>query len=331
MGNNNRIKLTNIISKLPDGVIDVLYEAVSSFIEKVSPQDKPACPYCCSTHVVKNGHKCRKQEYLCKCCTKTYVSTTNTLMANSHQPREIWEGIIHYTFSGDSIDYAAKKTGLSHDCVFNIRHKILLAACDIQAEEKVCLSGVSELDETFVLDSYKGKQLPGCVTRPPRRHGAVAQKRGISNEYVCICTGAERKGSAMAGTVNRAKPSSKELQTVFDGHISEDTLVLCDGLKSYIALKESTGCTVKDVNTEGNGKFYNLNTVNNFHSFIKDHYAFYRGVATKYLNRYNALFSFAYKYTNDKIKQLCNVLLQVSGINRQHTNRDVKGSGLLLI
>ncbi len=54
----------------------------------------------------------------------------------------------------------------------------------------------------------------------------------------------------MAGTVNGVKPSSKELQTVFDGHISEDTLVLCDGLKGYIALKESTGCTVKDVNTD---------------------------------------------------------------------------------
>lgn len=156
---------------------------------------------------------------------------------------------------------------------------------------------MSELDETFVLDSYKGSPLPDSVLRPSRKHGAAAQKRGIFNEYVCICTGVERKGSAIAETVNRAKPSSAELPSVFDGHISEDALVLCDGLRSCLALEGSSGCSVKDISTSEKGKFYNLNTVNNFHSFIKNRYTFYRGVATKYLNRYNALFSFAYKHT----------------------------------
>lgn len=54
MAAETRIKLTNIIAKLPE-------EAV-----------------------VRNGHKCDKQEYRCKDCEKTFVSTTNTLMANSH-------------------------------------------------------------------------------------------------------------------------------------------------------------------------------------------------------------------------------------------------------
>lgn len=189
MSNNNRIKLTNIIAKLPEEAIDTLYNTAFSLLDTFSIPDKPACPYCGNTHVVKNGHKCRKQEYLCKCCRKTYVSTTKTLMADSHQPREVWEEVIQYTVSGSSIDYTAKKVGLTHDCVFNMRHKILIAIRDILAEEKICLSGVSELDETFVLDSYKGSSLPDSVLRPARKHGAVAQKRGISNEYVCICTG----------------------------------------------------------------------------------------------------------------------------------------------
>jgi len=38
-----------------------------------------------------------------------------------------------------------------------------------------------------------------------------------------------------------------------------------------------------------------LNTVNSLHSFIKDLYAHYRGVATEYINRYNALFSIAFR------------------------------------
>lgn len=79
----------------------------------------------------------------------------------------------------------------------------------------------------------------------------------------------------IVGTVNRAKSTSQEVQKVFSGRISENTLVLCDGLK-------------KTMKATGSG-FYNLNTVNSLHSFIKRQYKFYRGVATKYLNRYKAL------------------------------------------
>lgn len=183
-----------------------------------------------------------------------------------------------------------------------MRHKFLIALAGLLEEQGFYLDDVSELDETFVLDSYKGKALPDSVCRKPRRHGAKAEKRGLSNEYVCICTGAQRKGCVIAETLNRAKPSSQELQSVFGGHISEGILVLCDGLRSYQSLEETAGCTVKDVNSESGTAFYNLNTVNAFHSFIKKRYEFYRGVATKYLNRYNALFSAAYKCTTGDVK-----------------------------
>ncbi len=159
------------------------------------------------------------------------------------------EEVIQYTVSGSPIDYTAQKAGLTHDCVFSMRHKILIAIRDLLAEEKTCLSGVSELNETFALDSYKGSPLPDSALLPARKHGASARKRGLSNEYVCICT----------------------------------------------------GCSIKDISMGENGMFYNLNTVNNFHLFIKNQYVFYRSVATKYLNRYNALFSFAYKHTEDKV------------------------------
>ncbi len=203
-------------------------------------------------------------------------------MANSHQAREVWEAVVQDTAAGDAIDFSAGRLGLSHDCVFHMRHKILMALHDALEETEAPLGGVSGLDETFVPDCYKGSPLSAGAGRPPRKHGAKAQKRGISNEYVCICTGVERKGETIAGTANRAKPSSGEIMEIFKGHIQEGSLVLCDGLGSYRILEEGTGCSVKDVTTEKAGKFFNLNTVNNFHSFIKGRYRFYRGVATKY-------------------------------------------------
>lgn len=327
-----RIKLTNIIAKLPEEAVDSLYETACRMFEDYPNDERPCCPYCNGNAIVRNGHKCGKQEYRCKTCGKTFVSTTNTLMANSHQPREIWESVINDTLAGEAIDFTAKRLELTHDLVYRMRHKFLLALSALLEEQCPCLQDVTEMDETYVLESYKGKQLPDSVCRKPRRHGAKAEKRGISSEYICICTGAQRKGSVIAGSVNRAKPSSQELLEVFSGHIAGDTLILCDGLKSYKALEAAEGCIIKDVTSETTGRgFYNLNTVNAFHSFIKRQYVFYRGVATKYLNRYNALFSAAYKCTEERLRQILSALLTVSGTRRWSSCRDIKTAGLLLI
>ena len=326
-----RVKLANIIAKLPEEEADSLYETACRLYESQANDEKPGCPYCHSKAVVRNGHKCGKQEYRCKDCGKTFVSTTNTLMANSHQPRETWEAVINDTLSGDAIDFTAKRLELTHDLTFRMRHKFLVALAALLEEQCPCLQDVSEMDETYVLESYKGKKLPDSVCRKPRKHGAKAEKRGISNEYICICTGVQRKGGAIAGTVNRAKPTSQELQEVFSGHVSENTLILCDGLKSYKALEVTMGCIVKDVTKETGSGFYNLNTVNSFHSYIKRQYEFYRGVATKYLNRYNALFSTAYKCTAERLQQIVSSLLTVSGIRRTLSCQDIKTAGLLLI
>ena len=331
MAAETRIKLTNIIAKLPEEAVDSLYETVFKTYEKHLDGDKPCCPFCGGKAVVRNGHKCGKQEYRCKDCGKTFVSTTNTLMANSHQPREVWEAVINDTLSGDAIDFTAKRLELTHDLVFRMRQKFLIALAALLDEQCPCLQDVAEMDETYVLESYKGKELPESVCRKPRKHGAKAEKRGISNEYICICTGVQRKGCVIAETVNRAKPSSQELQEVFKGHISEGTLVLCDGLKSYNALEASAGCIVKDVTKETGTGFYNLNTVNAFHSFIKRQYEFYRGVATKYLNRYNALFSAAYKCTEERLRKIMSALLTVSRTRRWSSCQDIKTAGLLLI
>ncbi len=158
----------------------------------------------------------------------------------------------------------------------------------------------------FVLECYKGKHLPGTVGRKARKHGAKAQKRGISSKYVCICTGIQRKGEAYAATANRAKTGAEELAGLFAGHIAQGAMVLCDGLKSYHSLSAATGCTVKDCHglTEDEKNFFNLNTVNGFHSYIKRRYDFYRGVAAKYLNRYNTLFAASYNNADVLAKQL---------------------------
>ena len=160
-----------------------------------------------------------------------------------------------------------------------------MAFQNMPEKKPVILSGVAELDETFVPDCYKGNRLPGEVESDARKHGAKAVKRVILSEYVAICTGIQRDGKAVAETVNRAKPSGRELCGKFGTYIAEDTPVLTDGLRSYKSLEAATGCTVVNVNTEKGKKVFNINVVNSLHSYIKGMYGHYRGAATKYINR----------------------------------------------
>ena len=325
--------LISRLNLLSEEDIASLLDAATHMEEKNTLAAKPDCPYCSSHTVIRYGHKCRKQRFYCKSCGKTFVPTTHTIMSNSHFPAEAWREVIGDTVHGDAIDYTAKRIGCSHQAVFDMRHKVLLALQQLSEASGICLGEVSEFDETFVLDCYKGKEMDSSIPRGPRRHGAKAEKRGISNEYVCICTGIQRKGDAMAATVNRAKPSAKELLTIFEGHIADGTLALCDGLRSYHALPGIADCIVKDCNDPcaEDACFYNLNTVNGFHSFIKQRYAFYRGVASKYINRYNALFSTAYRNAESIIKRLTGAVLAVTGTDYYHSNRDVREAGLLAI
>ena len=116
---------------------------------------------------------------------------------------------------------------------------------------------------------------------------------------------------------------------VFDGHIAQETLILTDGLRSYNVFSGIPGCSVLDVNVEEKDGFLNLNTVNSLHSFIKETYKQYRGVATKYLNRYNALFSVMFRAAKGLTNSLFNIFATTGNTVCPHTCSDVREYNLL--
>ena len=330
---NNKINtLFDYIKQLCESDLDRIISFVLSIISvKQQSEEKTNCPYCNGMHTIKYGYRTGKQRFLCHDCKRTYMHSTNTIMSNSHYNQSVWADFIRDTLCGISLDESAKKYGFSHQTSFTMRHKILMALQDLLESSPVLLSGIAELDETFVLDCYKGNPVPETAGREPRRHGAKAAKRGISNEYIAICTGIQRDGGAIAATVNRAKPSGEELDEIFRGHIAKDTLILTDGLRSYNVLENLAGCTVVDVKKEESRGIFNLNTVNSLHSFIKETYNHYRGVATKYINRYNALFSIAFRCA-DNLKDMLFSSLCIVGQNCYwHSVNDVRNYKLVIL
>jgi hypothetical protein len=187
-----------------------------------------------------------------------------------------------------------------------MRHQALFCLETEQRAERA-LSGVLESDEMYILESLKGKELPEGYWRAARKHGAVSCKGGISDEYICVCAAIERGGKAYSRAVGRGKVRKEEILEAFKGKISGDALIVRDGAASYKILEKQALCSAA---AAGKGGFYRINEINGYHSFIKERNRGARGFGTKYLNRYNALFSRVYRgsdfLTDDLYKTMRN-------------------------
>jgi len=270
--------------ELPEECLEEAYEALKEMKDKAEAEKecKPvACLRCGSVKVVRNGKQSGRQFYLCRDCGKGFSETGTSAIAHSHSSKTVWKQVIRDTVDGISIDKTAEALDLAHSTVFNMRHKILYCVEQAILNTPVILEGVCEVDETYVLESVKGRKIPENYHRKPRKHGAKASKAGLSDEYICVCTSVGTDNNCMTAAVNRAVPSKAEIERVFGDKVTVDTVVLCDGSKKYDVLEDK--CTVAHVKR--------VNKANGFHSFVKERLLAARGVATVYLNRYNALFS----------------------------------------
>jgi transposase-like protein len=328
---DNKIKrLIELVQKLAESKLD---EAIAYMQEKVEEdnEEKPL-PNClrCKSPARRNGHSpSGLQRYICPACGKSFSERTNTAMKHSPYGEAIWKQAIRDTIEGVSLEKTAHSLSMAHSSAFNMRHKILMSMEAAEKRAATVIDGVCELDDTYVLENFKGSKLPDGYWRQARSHGGKAQKSGISNEYLSISTGVERQGKSYARTVTRATPGKEDVIAAFDGHIGKNALILCDGAASYNALASHYACTVINVPKDGKG-FSNIDTANNFHSFIKLRYQKYGGLATKYLNRYNALFSLCFRGEADLPDVIYNMLM-TNDPSAHRSVCDVKSADILII
>jgi len=279
--------IIGLVKELPEESFSEALESLKEIKEKAEEarEAKPvSCIRCGSINVGRNGKQSGHQYYLCKDCSKSFSETATSAIAHSQSSESVWKQVIRDTVEGISIDKTAVGLDLSHSTVFHMRHKILCCIEQALLDAPTALEGVCEADETYVLESVKGRKIPAGYHRKSRKHGAKASVPGLSEEYICVCTSVDSDTNCTASVVNRAAPSKVEIEEVFGNRVSADTVILCDGSKQYDVLDDK--CTVAHSKR--------INKVNGFHSFIKERLDGARGVATIYLGRYTALYSQIY-------------------------------------
>jgi len=180
LDHHQRKQLSAALTQLSDEI------KVLEFIEARFDTHK-VCPFCASAGFYRHGVVRGLQRYRCKHCRKTFNALTGTPLARLRDKRK-WLNYLDAMTQSLTVRQSAANTGIHRNTSFRWRHRFLNW---ISQDRPAALHGITEADETYLLESDKGKRNLG---RKARQRGGHASKRGISDEQVCVLVARDRSG-----------------------------------------------------------------------------------------------------------------------------------------
>src|SRR5271166_3447391 len=118
--------------------------------ERVESQ---GCPHCAGREVIACGRSGGLSRFRCKGCGRTFNALTKTPMAHLRK-RERWLDHARAMIDGKSLSKTAELCGMHPTTAFRWRHRFLASPA---ADKPRTLTGIVEADETFILESCKGR------------------------------------------------------------------------------------------------------------------------------------------------------------------------------
>jgi transposase-like protein len=241
-----------------------------------------ACPRCHSPHVHRDGHKNDLQRYRCLDCGRSFNDLSETALARLRHKAK-WLAYLHCMLQSGSVRRAAAAVGVHKNTSFRWRHRFLH---DTKHDRSVPLAGITEADETYLLESQKGSRK---LTRLPRRRGGTASRRGISREHDCILVARDRSGNTVDFVTGRAPLRPTHLHRCLQPVVAPDILLVTDGHAAYRSFACKAGLAHHAVNLSAGVRVdgdLHVQNVNAYHSRFKQWLRRFNGVASRYLPNY---------------------------------------------
>lgn len=240
------------------------------------------CPHCGEAGIVRWGASSGLPRYRCKACARTFNALTKTPLARLRM-REKWSTQADAMIDGVSVAKAARRCGVHYTTAFRWRHRFLAA---LSGDKPKTLSGIVESDETFVLESYKGKR--SGMPRKSRKRGGSAAKRGLSGEQIPVIIARDRQGATTDAVLPRLNRAS--IAAALEGVVTPANAFCCDGGGAIVAFARRAGIAAHVLPRPGkphpNAPDFHLNNVNAYHGRLKEWLRRFHGVATKTLPNY---------------------------------------------
>src|SRR3954471_16006530 len=148
--------------------------------------DSLGCPHCANRDVVRWGAASALPRYRCKACRRSFNALTKTPLAKL-RVKDKWATQTEALIAGVSTAEAARRCGVHSTTAFRWRHRFLAS---LAGDKPKTLSGIVEGDETFILESFKGKR--SGLPRKARKRGGKSAKCGISAEQIPVLVARDR-------------------------------------------------------------------------------------------------------------------------------------------
>ncbi len=155
-------------------------------VERVAAQ---GCPHCAGREVVGWGRSGGLLRFRCKSCGRTFNALTKTPMAHLRK-KEKWLDHARAMIEGKSLAKTAALCGVHPTTAFRWRHRFLRAPA---VNKPRTLRGIVEADETFILESFKGRW--SDLSRKPRKRGGTARHAGLHQDNIPVLVARDRKGA----------------------------------------------------------------------------------------------------------------------------------------
>ena len=104
--------------------------------------------------------------------------------------KDRWLDYAQAMIEGRSLVKTAELCGVHPSTAFRWRHRFLGSPA---ADKPRTLSGIVEADETFLLESFKGRR--SDLPRKARRRGGLARHPGLYQENIPILVARDRRGA----------------------------------------------------------------------------------------------------------------------------------------
>lgn len=246
-------------------------------------EDDPKCAHCGSRRIEGWGRE-RNGLKRCHCldCRRTFNALTGTPLAGLRK-KERWLSFAETLNESLSVRKAARACKVNKNTAFKWRHRFLKAQ---NHSRNQLFTGIAEIDEIFLLESFKGqRKLP----RAARKRGGVAKKAGLSAEQIPILIARDRAGSHIDAVL--PDRSEAAVRPVLQGKLSEDSTLACiDGDKAVIAFLKAEGIEyeliIASKGEHVHEKVLHIQNVNAYGGRFKQWLDRFNGVATKYLQSY---------------------------------------------
>ena len=261
--------------------LSLLQEKTAALIEAAAAPYR-ACPRCRSVRLHRHGHADGLQRYRCVDCARTFNALTGTPLARLRH-RTKWLPYLDCMLQSGTVRRAAALAGIHKNTSFRWRHRFLTTT---KTDRSWPLGGITEADETYLLESQKGSRQ---LDRAPRRRGGSARRRGISCEQVCILVARDRTGRTVDFVTGRAPLTRAQLRRCLAPVVAPDILLVTDGHPAYRAFAREAGIMHRAVNLSAGMRVagaLHVQNVNAYHSRFKEWLRRFHGVATHYLPNY---------------------------------------------